>query len=62
MTTTLARLQQRPYRAIALAVLLAAAVGGCAQAPGATLDNPGSGSTAPGQIDYHGFPYSLQAG
>ncbi|HUH83418.1 MAG TPA: hypothetical protein VLX85_02350 [Stellaceae bacterium] len=55
---------RRPLGAIALAILLGAAVASCAQAPAATLDNatPGSGSSAPGQINFHGFPYDIQAG
>lgn len=64
MTTDLSSPRWQPFGAIALAILLAAAVAGCAQAPGTTLDNstPGSGSSVPGQIDFHGFPYNIQAG
>jgi hypothetical protein len=63
MTTDLSSPRRQPFGAIALAILLAAAVAGCAAAPG-TLDNAtlGSGSSVPNQIDYHGFPYNIQAG
>jgi hypothetical protein len=63
MTTNFSSLARRPYGAIAAALLLASALIGCAQAPG-TLDDPTavSGSSAPGQIDFHGFPYNIQSG
>jgi hypothetical protein len=63
MTTNLSSLRRSRYGAIALAILLAATVVGCAQAPGNSVDPAaGSGSSVPGQIDYHGFPYNIQAG
>jgi len=52
---------RRSFAIVAAAVLLAALVAGCAQAPGAD-DVPGSGSSVPPQIDYHGFPYNIPAG
>jgi hypothetical protein len=64
MTTDLSSSRRQPLGAIALAILLGAAAVGCAQAPGATVDNPTatSGSSVPGNIDYQGFPYNVQAG
>lgn len=64
MTTDLSSSRRQPFGAIALAIVLGAAVAGCAQAPGTTLGNPtpASGSSVPGDIDYHGFPYDIQAG
>jgi hypothetical protein len=61
MTTKRSILAQRRGPAIALALLLAATAAACAQMPS---DPPGSGSTVPGAapIDYHGGPYSIQAG
>lgn len=51
----------RRSRVILAAALLAASAAGCAQTdpPSAT-----SGSTMPGAapIDFHGFPYNIQAG
>jgi hypothetical protein len=51
---------QRRGRALALAVLVAATLAACAQMP----SDPSSGSSVPGSapIDYHGFPYNIQAG
>jgi hypothetical protein len=57
--TTKHSLLVRRGRKIALALLLAATAAACAQMPS---DPPGSGSSVPGQIDYHGGPYSIQAG
>ena len=64
MTRNLSPLGRRPYGAIALAMLLASTIVGCAQAPGTTLDNPAavSGSSVPGQIDFHSFPYNINVG
>jgi opacity protein-like surface antigen len=59
MTTKRSILAQRRGPAIALALLLAATAAACAQMPS---DPPGSGSSVPGQIDYHGGPYNIQAG
>jgi len=63
MTQQLLSLRQKPLGAIALALLLAATVVGCAPTAGG-LDEPvpGSGSSVPPQIDYHGWPYNIQAG
>jgi hypothetical protein len=54
-------LAQRRMLAIVLAVSLITNVAGCAQVQS---DSPGSGSSVPGAapIDYHGFPYNIQAG
>ena len=50
-------------RSVAVAMLLAAALIGCAPAPGMVADDPpGSGSSVPAQINYQGFPYDIQAG
>lgn len=64
MTTNFSFLRRQPYGAIALAILLTAATVGCAQSPGATPDDQAavSGSSAPGQVDYHRFPYNIQVG
>jgi predicted small secreted protein len=60
MTTEFTRRMRRPRGALALAVLLATLLAGCAQN---ALDTaPGSGSSAPGQIDYHSGPYRMQNG
>ena len=65
MTSKLAPPNRTIGRVIAAAVLLTVALTGCAGGgPHATSgDDPldGSGSSVPA-IDYHGFPYNLQAG
>jgi hypothetical protein len=62
MMTKRSVLRQQRGRAIALVVLLSATAAGCAQAP--SDDPPSSGSSVPGAgpIDYHGYPYNIQAG
>ncbi|HWG80646.1 MAG TPA: hypothetical protein VN681_12770 [Stellaceae bacterium] len=60
MTTDLTRRTRRSGAAIALALLLAALVSGCAQ--NALDPAPGSGSSMPGGIDYHSGPYRMQNG
>ena len=64
ITTDLSSSQRRPFGAIALAILVGAVLAGCAEAPGTTSANPtpASGSSAPADTDYHGFPYNIQAG
>jgi hypothetical protein len=59
MMTKRSVLRRQRGRAIALAVLLSATAAGCAQAP--SDDPPSSGSSVPA-VDYHGFPYNIQAG
>jgi hypothetical protein len=63
MMTKRSVLRQQRGRAIALAVLLSATAAGCAQAP--SDDPPSSGSSVPpgaGPVDYHSYPYNIQAG
>jgi hypothetical protein len=65
MLSKLAPLTGTTRRAIAAAVLLTVSLTGCAGGGSQVIsgDNPreSSGSSVPA-IDYHGFPYDVQAG